>query len=72
MTSQLVQNGGWTLARVKAVLRRAAYVPSPDEQQVLNLPGLAVQLTNRAGGGVFVASRRSVAEVSVEQEKGNR
>jgi len=60
------------LARVKAVLRRAAYVPSPDEQQVLNLPGLAVQLTNRAGGGVFVASRRSVAEVSVEQEKGNR
>ena len=28
------------LARVKAVLRRAAYVPSPDEQQVLNLPGL--------------------------------
>ena len=35
------------LARVKAVLRRAAYVPSPDEQQVLNLPGLAVSRISR-------------------------
>ncbi len=35
------------LARVKAVLRRAAYIPSPDEQQVLNLPGLAVSRISR-------------------------
>jgi len=35
------------LARVKAVLRRAAYVPSPDEQQVLNLPGLAISRISR-------------------------
>lgn len=35
------------LARVKAVLRRAAYVPSPDEAQVLNLPGLAVSRISR-------------------------
>jgi len=35
------------LARVKAVLRRAAYVPSPDEQQVLSLPGLAVSRISR-------------------------
>lgn len=35
------------LARVKAVLRRAAYVPNPDEQQVLNLPGLAVSRISR-------------------------
>src|SRR3990172_3827997 len=30
------------LARVKAVLRRAAYVPNPDEQQVISLPGISV------------------------------
>lgn len=35
------------LARVKAVLRRAAYVPSPDEAQVLNLPGLSVSRISR-------------------------
>ncbi|NLN75826.1 MAG: response regulator transcription factor [Armatimonadetes bacterium] len=35
------------LARVKAVLRRAAYIPSPDEQQVLNLPGLTVSRISR-------------------------
>jgi len=35
------------LARVKAVLRRAAYIPSPDEQQILNLPGLAVSRISR-------------------------
>ena len=35
------------LARVKAVLRRAAYVPSPDEEQILNLPGLAVSRISR-------------------------
>ncbi|MCE5313983.1 MAG: response regulator transcription factor [Armatimonadota bacterium] len=35
------------LARVKAVLRRAAYVPSPDEQQILNLPGLSVSRISR-------------------------
>jgi len=35
------------LARVKAVLRRAAYIPSPDEQQVLNLPGLSVSRISR-------------------------
>ena len=35
------------LARVKAVLRRAAYIPSPDEQQILNLPGLSVSRISR-------------------------
>ena len=35
------------LARVKAVLRRAAYIPSPDEQQVLNLPGLSISRMSR-------------------------
>jgi two-component system OmpR family response regulator len=35
------------LARVKAVLRRAAYVPTPDEQQVLELPGLSVSRISR-------------------------
>jgi len=35
------------LARVKAVLRRAAYVPSPDEQQVLTLPGLSISRISR-------------------------
>jgi DNA-binding response OmpR family regulator len=35
------------LARVKAVLRRAAYIPMPDEQQVLNLPGLAISRISR-------------------------
>ncbi len=35
------------LARVKAVLRRAAYIPSPDEQQVLTLPGLTVSRASR-------------------------
>ncbi|MCX8053665.1 MAG: response regulator transcription factor [Armatimonadetes bacterium] len=35
------------LARVKAVLRRAAYVPSPDDQQVLNLPGLSISRISR-------------------------
>jgi len=35
------------LARVKAVLRRAAYVPSPDEQQILNLPGLSISRISR-------------------------
>jgi DNA-binding response OmpR family regulator len=35
------------LARVKAVLRRAAYVPSPDEQQVLKMPGLSVSRISR-------------------------
>lgn len=35
------------LARVKAVLRRAAYVPSPDEQQVLSLPGLQISRISR-------------------------
>jgi len=35
------------LARVKAVLRRAAYVPSPDEQQVLTLPGLSISKLSR-------------------------
>jgi len=43
------------LARVKAVLRRAAYVPSPDEQQVLNLPGLSVSKISRE---VIVGDRR--------------
>ena len=35
------------LARVKAVLRRAAYTPSPDEQQVLSMPGLQVSRVSR-------------------------
>jgi len=35
------------LARVKAVLRRAAYVPTPDEQQVLELPGLSISRISR-------------------------
>lgn len=35
------------LARVKAVLRRAAYIPSPDEQQILNMPGLSVSRISR-------------------------
>ncbi len=35
------------LARVKAVLRRAAYTPSPDEQQILNLPGLSISRISR-------------------------
>lgn len=35
------------LARVKAVLRRAAYVPTPDEQQVLDLPGLSISRISR-------------------------
>ena len=35
------------LARVKAVLRRAAYIPGPDEQQILNLPGLSVSRISR-------------------------
>jgi two-component system, OmpR family, response regulator len=43
------------LARVKAVLRRAAYVPSPDEQQVLNLPGLSVSRISRE---VIVGDRK--------------
>ncbi|MBI2842471.1 MAG: response regulator transcription factor [Armatimonadetes bacterium] len=43
------------LARVKAVLRRAAYVPNPDEQQVLNLPGIAVSRISRE---VIVGDRK--------------
>lgn len=35
------------LARVKAVLRRASYVPAPDEQQILNLPGITVSRISR-------------------------
>ncbi|MFQ3549894.1 MAG: response regulator transcription factor [Armatimonadota bacterium] len=35
------------LARVKSVLRRAEYIPSPDEQQILNLPGLSVSRISR-------------------------
>lgn len=35
------------LARVKAVLRRAAYAPGPDEQQVLTLPGLTISRMSR-------------------------
>ena len=35
------------LARVKAVLRRAAYVPNPDEQQVLKMPGLSISRISR-------------------------
>jgi DNA-binding response OmpR family regulator len=43
------------LARVKAVLRRAAYVPTPDEQQVLKLPGLSVSRVSRE---VIVGDRK--------------
>jgi DNA-binding response OmpR family regulator len=43
------------LARVKAVLRRAAYVPNPDEQQVLNLPGISVSRISRE---VIVGDRK--------------
>jgi DNA-binding response OmpR family regulator len=43
------------LARVKAVLRRAAYVPSPDEQQVISLPGLSISRMSRE---VIVADKR--------------
>ncbi|MGQ9455300.1 MAG: response regulator transcription factor [Armatimonadota bacterium] len=35
------------LARVKAVLRRAAYLPAPDEQQVINFPGLSISRLSR-------------------------
>jgi len=35
------------LARVKAVLRRASYVPAPDEQQVLTMPGITVSRISR-------------------------
>jgi DNA-binding response OmpR family regulator len=35
------------LARVKAVLRRAAYAPSPDEQQILKMPGLSISRISR-------------------------
>ncbi|MCX6344385.1 MAG: response regulator transcription factor [Armatimonadetes bacterium] len=35
------------LARVKAVLRRASYVPAPDEQQFLNMPGITVSRISR-------------------------
>ena len=35
------------LARVKAVLRRAAYIPGPEEQQMLELPGLSVSRVSR-------------------------
>jgi len=35
------------LARVKAVLRRASYTPSPDDQQLLNLPGIVVSRVSR-------------------------
>ena len=35
------------LARVKAVLRRAALAPSPEEAQVLKLPGLTVSRVTR-------------------------
>jgi two-component system, OmpR family, response regulator len=35
------------LARVKAVLRRAAYTPNPDEQQVLKMPGLSISKISR-------------------------
>lgn len=35
------------LARVKAVLRRAAYVPTPDEQQMLTMPGLSISRVSR-------------------------
>lgn len=35
------------LARVKAVLRRAAYIPSPEDQQILGLPGLTISRISR-------------------------
>lgn len=35
------------LARVKAVLRRMALVPGPDDQQSLNMPGLYVSRVSR-------------------------
>lgn len=35
------------LARAKAVLRRASYVPAPDEQQVLAMPGITVSRISR-------------------------
>lgn len=35
------------LARVKAVLRRVAYIPKPDEQQAINLPGLSISRMSR-------------------------
>jgi len=35
------------LARVKAVLRRAAYEPESDEQQVLNLPRISISRVSR-------------------------
>ena len=35
------------LARIKAVLRRAAYVPDPDEQQVLTLPRVSISRVSR-------------------------
>jgi DNA-binding response OmpR family regulator len=35
------------LARVKAVLRRASFMPMPDEQQMLNVPGLQVSRISR-------------------------
>jgi len=35
------------LARVKAVLRRSAYVPSTDEQQTLEMPGVSVSKASR-------------------------
>lgn len=35
------------LARVKAVLRRAAYMPIPDEAQLISMPGLNVSRISR-------------------------
>lgn len=35
------------LARVKAVLRRASYVPGPDDQQILTIGGLQVSKISR-------------------------
>ena len=35
------------LARIKAVLRRAAYVPDSDEQQALTLPGITINQVSR-------------------------
>lgn len=35
------------LARVKAVLRRASYIPAPDEQQSLTMPGITVSRISR-------------------------
>ncbi len=35
------------LARVKAVLRRAAFIPSPEDQQILGLPGLTISRVSR-------------------------